>query len=208
MIVTLASDFPVTDAASRKATGKSLKEWFAEIDKQKELQTKRREAIQWMYDTIATKDIWWPTTIWVEYERTKGAVNKKDGRIEGFNICVTKTLSASLADVWNAWTDPTMLNRWFGDSVTAKVTDKGSFDDGDGHTGEYLRVRSNKDLRFSWKESSSDAPTLVDVVFSDKGKGKTGIVLQHQRIQNRSEADGLRCAWGDAFDALKALLEG
>ena len=207
MIVTFAPDFPVTDAASRKATGKSLKEWFGEIDQQAELQTRRREAIQWMYDKIGTKDIWWPTTIWVEYERTKGIVNKKDGRIEGFNICVTKTLGASLANVWSAWTEPKMLNRWFGDTVAAKVTDKGSFDDGDGHTGEYLRVRSSKDLRFSWKTSSSDAPTLVDVAFSDKGKGKTGIVLQHQRIQNRSEADGLRRAWGDALDALKELLE-
>ena len=38
------------------------------------------------------KNVWWPTTIWVEYERTKGVVIKKDGLIDGFNICVTTTI--------------------------------------------------------------------------------------------------------------------
>jgi len=45
MKVEIAADFPVTDAACKKATGKSLKEWFAEIDSRDDLKTKRREAI-------------------------------------------------------------------------------------------------------------------------------------------------------------------
>ncbi len=207
MKVAFTSDFPVTDAACKQASGKSLKDWFKEIDGRDDLQAKRREAIQWMYDTIGKKDIWWPTTIWVEYERTRGIVNKKDGLIEGFNICVTKTIAAPLAGVYKAWTNSKSLGQWFGDSITAKVADSGTFDDGDGHSGEFLRVRADKDLRFSWRDPSASAPTLVDVVFQDKGKGKTGLMLNHQRIQNRPEADGLRKAWGEAFDALKSLLE-
>ena len=48
---------------------------------------------------------------------------------------------------------------------------------------------------------------MVDVTFQDKGKGKTGLMLNHHRIQNRPEADGLRAAWSAAFDRLKAMLE-
>ena len=153
------------------------------------------------------KNVWWPTTIWVEYERTKGVVNKKDGLIEGFNICVTKTIAAPLTDVYKAWTNSKSLGQWFGDSVSAKVADGGTFDDGDGHSGEFLRVRADKDLRFSWRDPKTNTATLVDVVFQDKGQGKTGLMLTHQRIQNRPEADGLRKGWGEALNALKSLLE-
>ncbi len=45
------------------------------------------------------------------------------------------------------------------------------------------------------------------VTFADKGKGKTLVTLMHNRIQNRTEADGLRAAWGAAFDKLKQMLE-
>lgn len=207
MKVSFGSDNPITDAACRKATGRTLKEWFKALDDQSELRSKRRDAIRWMYDTAGLKDVWWPTTIWVEYERVNGVVNKKDGFAEGFNICVTKTINAPVADVYRQWADAKALCKWLGKSVKATVADGGAFDDGDGHTGEYKRVRENKDLRFTWNDANAACPTLIDVVFEDKGKGKTGLMLQHQRLQNRDEADGLRRAWSEAFDGLKSLCE-
>ncbi|MDA1230884.1 MAG: SRPBCC domain-containing protein [Planctomycetota bacterium] len=209
MKVQLTSDFPVTDAACRKATGKSLKEWYKAIDSQGDLKSKRREAIHWIYDeTGRGKDVWWPTTIWVEYERVNGIVNKKDGRLEGFNPCITKSIAASVPVVFDAFVGESVAKMWFGKKARIKATDGGSFDDGDGHTGKYLRVRSNKDLRFTWIDPKAASETLVDVAIADKGKGKSGITLMHQRIQNRNEADGLRRAWSHAFEVLKGMLEG
>jgi hypothetical protein len=71
MKVEYTPDFPTTEAACKKATGKGLKEWFAELDAKPELNLKRRDAVSWIYETIGVKssDVWWPTTIWVEYER-------------------------------------------------------------------------------------------------------------------------------------------
>ena len=37
----------------------------------------------------------------------------------------------------------------------------------------------------------------------DKGKGKTGVTLNHARIQSRRDADELRSGWATALDALK-----
>jgi len=51
------------------------------------------------------------------------------------------------------------------------------------------------------------SPTQVDVQFQDKGKGKTGLLVNHTRIQTRAEADSLRAAWASALDQLKALCE-
>ena len=209
MHVEYKSDFPVTEAACRRSTGKGLKEWFAELDARPDLNQKRRDAVTWIYETIGVKssDVWWPTTIWVEYERAHKVVNKKDGRAEGYNICCTKTIAASVADVYAAWTEKARLAKWFGTRVVAEVQDGGSWSEGDGNSGDYLRVRANRDLRFTFQHADAEAPTLVDLTVADKGKGKAGVTLMHQRIQNRPEADGLRNAWTVAFDRLKQLLE-
>ena len=94
-------------------------------------------------------DIWWATTIWVEYERAHKVVNKKDGRAEGYNICSTKTIAAPVADVYAAWTDAGALCQWFGAKMKVDVTERGKWNDGDGNSGEYQRVGVNKDLRFT-----------------------------------------------------------
>ena len=207
MLVEHKSDFPVTEAACKKATGKGLKEWFAELDAKPG--QKRRDAVSWIADLIGatSTDIWWATTIWVEYERAHKVVNKKDGRAEGYNICSTKTIAAPVADVYAAWTELVALAQWFSARVKVDVTDGGKWNDGDGNSGEFLRIRDNKDLRFTFNHADADAPTLVDVTMSDKGKGKTGLNVMHQRIQNRHEADGLRNAWSQALDRLKQHLE-
>lgn len=80
-------------------------------------------------------------------------------------------------------------------------------DDG-GNAGTWARLRPGKDVRIAWTTAGVATPTQVDAAFADKGKGKTGITLTHNRIQTREEADGLREAWGAAFVRLKAAMDG
>lgn len=207
MQVEFTSDFPITDVACKKATGKTLQAWYGELDALVAKGTNRRDAIQWIHG-LANKDAWWSTTIWVEYERARKIVNKKDGRIEGYNICVTKTIADSPAQVFAAMSQPAALKKWFGDQVKASVKDQGTFEDAAGNRGEYLRIRPDKDLRFTWQNTHSAAPSQVDIALAAKGADKTAITLNHTRIQTRDEADGLRKAWGAAFDRLKSQLEG
>jgi len=88
------------------------------------------------------------------------------------------------------------------------VKDGGLFQNQDGDKGTFLRVRQNKDLRMTFENADLSSPTQVDVQFQDKGKGKTGLLVNHTRIQTRGEADGLRAAWGQALEHLKAVCEG
>lgn len=206
MQLQLQAEQPVTDAACQKATGKKLSAWFSELDSRVAEGLKRRDAIQWLYEQTS-KDAWWSTTLWVEYERARGIVDKKDKHIEGYNICVTKTITADVAAVYKAWTEAAAWKKWFGDSVKVDATEGGSFSDACGNAGEFLRIRENKDLRFTFQHPGSDYTTKVDVALADKGKGKTGITLNHARLQSREEADGLRMAWGQTLDAMKLLLE-
>jgi hypothetical protein len=201
MKVQLAPDFPVTDEACKTATSKTFAEWFAVIETCPE--EGRRMVIQWIYnETGRGKDVWWPTTIWVQYERSNGIVNKKDGLAEGYHICCTKGVKASAQAVYEAFTDGSK-NDWLGCNSTVEG---GAYTHDGGNEGTWLRLRPGKDDRIAWKTAGVETPTMVDAVFVEKD-GKTGITVNHARIQDRDEADGLRKAWGDALNVLKPRLE-
>jgi uncharacterized protein YndB with AHSA1/START domain len=202
----IQSNHPVTDAACKAATGKTLKEWYSYLDGRDALKQGRRPTSMLIYGDL--KDDWWMTTIAVEYEKHHDQRVKKDGLYEGYGICVTKTINAPVDRLYTAWTDPKMLSQWFGAGVKASVADGGKYENKDGDKGTYTRVRPGKDLRFTWENQAYSAPTLVDVVFTDKGGGKSHVMLNHTRIQTRAEADALRAGWGSCFDKLKKVLEG
>ena len=201
MEVILKSDFEVSDAGCKASTGKTLQEWFALIEANTDVKG-RRDVIQWIYnETGRGKDVWWPTTIWVEYERAKGIVNKKDGLGEGYHLCCTKSVNAPIEAVYAAWMDNAS---WLGANTPSEGA---AYEDDGGNTGTWVRLRPGKDLRMTWLTKGVSTPTQVDPQFTDTGKGKTGINVNHARIQTRDEADGLRTAWADALNRLKAQLE-
>ncbi|MFM9872484.1 MAG: SRPBCC domain-containing protein [Fimbriimonadaceae bacterium] len=192
MKVELKPDFEISDAACKAAMGKTLGEWFAWID-QECAGMGRRDTIQAVYNATGRgADLWWPTTIWVEYEASKGIV-KKDGLAEGYTICSTKTIAAPVDAIYALM------------AGSAKEGD--AYSDPDGNSGEWLRLRPGKDVRLNWKTAGVETGTMVDCTFVDKGKGKTLATLTHSKIQSRAEADGLRNAWGGFFTDLKAGLE-
>ena len=198
------SDHPVTDAAAKSATGKTLAQWFAELDKLDGLKLGRGGAGKHL---LAQKvDPWWITTISVEYEKHHDA-RKKDGLYEGYFVCSTKTIAAPVAQVYAAWANNESLSQWLGAATKAEVKDGGKYENKDGDQGVFLRVRKDKDLRLSFENPAFSAPTQVDVQFQNRGKGKTGVTLNHTRIQTRAEADGLLAAWAGALDRLKTLCE-
>lgn len=201
----LESDHQVSDAAAESATGKTLKEWFKELDAWDGLKKGRRETVSHLYDQKV--DLWWCTTIAVEYEKHHD-VRKKDGLHEGYFICSTKTISAPVEEVFAAWSSGNAMSRWFGKSTKAEVKDGGRYENKDGDKGAFLRVRQNKDIRMTFENPAFSSATQVDAQFQDKGKGKTTLLVNHTRIQTRAEADGLRAAWAEALDGLKAVCEG
>lgn len=145
------------------------------------------------------------TTIVVEYERERGQ-REKDGRPTGYSICSTKTIVAPLDVVYSAFGDATLLDRWLGPGTRVDFRDGGILETGDGDSATILRIRPGKDLRLAW--NGPIAPeSAVEVLFADKGSGKTGITLNHTRIQARRESDRARAAWAAALDSLKKALE-
>ena len=196
-------DFPITDAACKKGTGKTLKQWFKELDAMDGLKKGRRACTQHIY----TKELgaWWPTTIYVEYEAHHG-VTKKDGLAEGYSICVTKSINAPVAKAYKTWTNAAKFKEMFGDGGKQTVKVDGEISCKSGCKGTFTRIRPDKDLRFMWEHKGCTAPMQVDVQFQDN-KGKCLMNVMTSRIQTRAESDGLRDAWTEALNRLKAMCE-
>jgi uncharacterized protein YndB with AHSA1/START domain len=195
-----------TDAVARDKTGKTLEQWFAHLDSLGGLAQGRRELVQALCSG-AKLDEWWATTLVVEYERARGA-KEKDGRPKGYSICSTRTIAAPLTRVFAAFGAATDLDQWLGAQTKVAFEDGGTLTNGDGDRATFTRIRADKDLRLAWQHATRAPESQVEVLFADKGKGKTGLTLNHTRIQSRRDADELRAGWSAAFERLKAHLEG
>lgn len=203
MRIDCRTEHPFTDEACREATGKSIQEWYEILDARGGTAPGRREIGAFLYGEIKG-DGWWSGTLAVEYEDHHG-LREKDGRKKGYFICSTKTLGVPLAAAYGAWATRAAMAPWFGE-ISGDMVEGAELTDGDGNRLVVKRVRENKDLRFTWITKGGEE-TLVDVQFADKGNGKTGLLINHDRIQTRAEADGIRRAWSGACDTLKAHLE-
>lgn len=58
-----------------------------------------------------------------------------------------------------------------------------------------------------WEQPDAAPGTPVEVKFQPSG-AKTTVMVTHDRLQTRAEADGFRRAWGAALEKLKSVLEG
>jgi uncharacterized protein YndB with AHSA1/START domain len=200
----LQSDQPVTNESAKQATGKTLDQWFKELDTWDGLKKGRRSINTHLYEQKV--DPWWCTTIAVEYEK-KHDVRKKDGLYEGYFVCSTKTIAAPVEKVFDAWSNINQLSQWFGNSTKGNVNDGGEIENRDGEKGSFLRVRKNKDIRLTLNSPGFSTPIQIDAQFQDKGKGKTGLLVNLTRLQTRGEADAARNAWAEALDRLKEICE-
>ena len=196
MNVEMKSEHPMTEAAVKSATSKSFEDWFRELDRTGGPGPGRR-AITERLMTDNGLVAWWAQTIAVEYERAR-AVHEKDGRPKGYSICVTKTIVAPPDRVFDAFGAAELLE--------AKLVEGGTFATPDGNRGSFTKVARPKTLRFTWEDRDPKLASTVEVKLTPSGP-KTGLVLNHERIQTRPHADGLRAAWIETIGKLKQMLE-
>ena len=173
----------VGDAAVRKATGKPMRHWFALLDRAGG-KAMDHGAIVTILGKARGVSGWWQQMITVAYERARG-LRKKYETTTGFTAGSTKTVVASVDQLYDAWTDPAKQRMWLG--VPAP---------------DVRTAQPGRSLRLTWHDGS-----WVIVGFADKGEGKAQVAVSHERLPNAKSANKYRAFWKDALARLQEMLE-
>lgn len=141
-------------------------------------------------------------------------------------IVVEGYFAVTPAQMFEAWTNPEIIKKWFGrkaNSLHSAEVDlriggawrflKSSDEKKSvGFEGEYLEIEPGRRLVFSWSKSVTfvdgvrdlSPASRVEVIFSPKGKG-TDVVLHHSSIQTDEDRAGFSGGWNIAFSSLAQL---
>jgi uncharacterized protein YndB with AHSA1/START domain len=198
------SEKPMEPAEVKRHSGKTWEEWYAHLDKEGGVARGRRAITEALME-VHRLEPWWAQTIAVEYEAAR-QLREKDGRPKGYSICVTKTIAAPAESIFDAFTTSAGLNAWLGEDSSLTSSEGGRWSTGDGNRGVFTKILRPKTLRFTWEDDVPELASTVELKLAPKGD-KCSLVLNHERIQTRALADGLRTAWGAAIERLKRHLE-
>jgi uncharacterized protein YndB with AHSA1/START domain len=150
------------------------------------------------------------------------APDRDGGPRQSEGLTIDRTYDASPEEVWEAWTDPRALTRWFGPADTGSVL-AAELDvrvgghyriaftttDGEQHEvgGTYREVQPPRRLSFTWAwRSTPERESLVTLVMEPVGTG-TRLVFRHERFFDDAAREGHARGWAGAFGKLDRLLD-
>ena len=172
----------IGDVSVRERTGKGWEEWFALLDSAGAPGRHHAEIARSLVEEHGLSG-WWAQTVTVEYERDRGLREKHEGP-EGFQVGATKIIAASREEVWRAWEDERIRERWLPD---ARI--------------EVRAATRPKTMRLDWGEGGRLA------VYLDESGEKTRLAVQHEQLPDREAAERWKAFWRGRVAALKDVLE-
>ncbi len=137
-------------------------------------------------------------------------------------LVITRTLPASPAQVFAAWTTAEIMQQWFcpGEDMTVPVAEIDAREGGNyrivmenskGETyspsGTYETVVPNEKLVFTWKWADSDLVTRVTVELKAQNSNQTELTLTHDGFPDSEISDRHNEGWTGCLDRLEIHLQ-
>ena len=141
---------------------------------------------------------------------------KSDEAASTVTLIVRRTIRASTERLFDAWTQPEQLKKWWGpasvECIDAKVDLRvggryriaNQFPDGKvlWIAGEFESIDRPKRLVYTWHLESTEGPTeRVTVTFEARGS-ETEVVVTHERIATKAARDMHEQGWLGCLDGL------
>ncbi len=168
----------ISDEAVFAATGRRWEEWFAILDSADASQMKHSEIARLVWKRHGASQ-WWGQTITIEYERERG-LREVHQTARGYEVSVSRTIPASVEDLFVAWEDDRRRYSWMG--VQMKVR----------------KVNPNKSVRLETGGAGSD----LSVHFYPKGEDRCQVVVQQTKLADRDAVESQRAFWKAALSRL------
>lgn len=145
---------------------------------------------------------------------------KIEAQTKELTVLVSKVISAPVEKVFEAWTEPAILSKWFGCNKVTSLNVENDLRVGGKYqmeanaceaggpklvSGEYKEIVANKKLVFTWTNSSEEFPakdTLVTIEFHDKG-GKTEVVIKHTNFAVEATRQAHNMGWTESLEKLE-----
>ncbi len=144
---------------------------------------------------------------------------------EATTLNVKRVIKAKRERIFDAWTKPELIAKWFGcnehgkSNVTATADlwvggayriDMGERDEHGNCTsvviGTYTEIIPNERLCFTWGWPDNPAPeTLVTVELRDVADG-TEVTIRHERLENQDVRDLHAHGWVECLESLEQFL--
>jgi uncharacterized protein YndB with AHSA1/START domain len=129
---------------------------------------------------------WWQQMVTVTYEQVRG-LRKKHEKPDGYEINSSKTINASVTDVFEAWENKNKRQKWLS-NPNFKI----------------WKFIPEKSMRITWV----DGKTSVELNYYSKGDEKTRVTVQHSKLSDTKTAENMKYYWGENLKKLKIFLEG
>jgi hypothetical protein len=174
---------PFSEAAVRKATGKSWDDWFRILDAWGATE-RTHTAIARRVNAELGVDGWWAQSVTVGYERARG-MRAEHQRTDGFSVDVSKTFPVGAERLHAMFAQARQRNRWI-DRGTLKLR----------------TATAPKTARFDFGDDGS----RVVVGIAAKGSSKSTAAIQHERLPDSGAVKGMRTFWKERLAALADVL--
>ena len=177
----------ITDKLVLAKTGSTMEEWFRHLDSlgaQKLSSTRIYELLN-SIEGLTPLGEWNRGLLSTSYQWSRG-LRERGEKKDGFEVSVSKTVNIAVSNLYEAFADTRMRNRWLEDEI------------------EVTKETKNKSVRALW----ADGSTRLSMDFYAKGDSKSQVVVQHLKIPDGGTAETLKAMWTERLNTLKANLEG
>jgi uncharacterized protein YndB with AHSA1/START domain len=125
----------------------------------------------------------------------------------GWEIGVSRTLSADVGEVWALLTSPDGLALWLGGLDTLPTELGEGYTTTDGGTRELRSRQERERVRLTWRPPGGEEST-VQVTVSRAGEGRTLLRFHQERLRDAGDRNRQRVHWRSVVDALQRALAG
>ena len=172
-----------SDAAVKAKTGCNWERWVKALDYKQAHTWSHREIVEYIHHSYKISG-WWSQMVTVGYERIKGLRTIGQRRDGGFQASKSKVVAAPVSRLYRAWRDARLRSRWLPDVDPVIRT-----------------ATRHKSMRVAWPDG-----TRVDVGFTAKGRSKSQVAIQHDRLPDRAAVLRTKADWARRLSALAEVL--
>ena len=171
----------MSDASLKKATGCTWERWVNALDYRQAYTWSHRDIAKYLREKYETPS-WWTQMVTVGYERIKGLRAQGQQRGGDYTATRSKTVGASLAELFDAFEDEERRARWLPGSQLKRAT-------------------KNKSMRLVLDDGSQ-----VVAGFTSKGNGKSQVALEQTGLDSAAAAAECKSLWSSRLEALAVQL--